>query len=65
MPKLSPAAQKIVDAHDNATDKYAALAAFVRAVAEEAVPDCYADNSDDAALIKQELLAIADELEAQ
>ena len=39
MTNLSPQAQAIVDAYENTTDKYDALAAVLRALADKVVPE--------------------------
>lgn len=72
MTDLSPAAQAILDAVDNVpinVDWWPEgmpdlAAAALRAAADQVVPEsCF--ESDDITAIRQQLLAIADELEAQ
>jgi hypothetical protein len=62
MTDLSPQAQAIVDAYENTTDKYDALAAVLRALTEYSEmfydPDEYAD-----AVRVDDILKIATELE--
>jgi hypothetical protein len=70
---LSPEAQAIVDAYENTIDKYDALAAALRAAADQARPRAhiedinyvhqnFIDGWKEALYV---ILAIADELEAQ
>ena len=66
---LSPAAQTVLDAYNSGFDRPVAvhhkprIAAALRAAADRAVPEsCF--ESDDITAIRQQLLAIADELEA-
>ena len=79
MPKLSPAAQAAYNAYSShwTADPYEvspeALAAALRAVAEEVAPLGYEDVWTDGRIlqyekndpVREKLLAIADELEAQ
>jgi hypothetical protein len=41
MTNLSPQAQTIIDAYENTTDKYDALAAVLRVLADNVVPEDY------------------------
>ena len=66
MTDLSPQAQAIVDAYENTTDKYDALAAVLRAAADQVVPPdpCGDDCCIDLAVgIRADFLAIVKELE--
>lgn len=77
MPELSPAAQEVLDAYITglASKRRNAIAAALRAAADLVAPDdykCYTRNLEwDAGMeartdaIREDLLAIADELEAQ
>jgi hypothetical protein len=61
---FSPAAQAVLDAYNDAyeSDRHA-VAAALRAAADQAVPErCF--ESDDITAIRQQLLDIADELKA-
>ena len=65
MTDLSPKAQAIVDAYENTTDKYDALAAVLRALNEYVVlPKYQYAEWELANAIHQEIEAVADELEA-
>ena len=65
MTNLSPQAQAIVDAYENTTDKYDALAAVLRALNEYVVlPKYQYAEWELANAIHQEIEAVADELEA-
>ena len=73
MTNLSPQAQAIVDAYENTTDKYDALAAVLRVLVDNVAPENYACFSGhrerDEALetrnetIREAILDIATELE--
>ena len=72
MTDLSPQAQAIVDAYENTTDKYDALAAVLRAAADQVVPkdadpvwDTNVDWAKWRALddVRDKLLSIVKELE--
>ena len=72
MTALSPQAQAIVDAYENTTDKYDALAAVLRAAADQVVPkdadpvwDTNVDWAKWRALddVRDKLLSIVKELE--
>ena len=64
MTDLSPKAQAIVDAYENTTDKYDALAAVLRALNEYVVlPKYQYAEWELANAIHQEIEAVADELE--
>ena len=71
MTELSPAAQAVRKAYYSTNDDLAgpALAAALRAAADQVVPEELLKGSDPAAWLRDEihsqLLAIADELEAQ
>jgi hypothetical protein len=60
MTDLSPQAQAIVDAYENTTDKYAALAAVLRATVEQLM---YTDHNGDLCINPEYILDIAEELE--
>lgn len=69
MSKLSPAAQAVWDAFDQDAQEREAVAAVLRAAADQVVPefwheegDVYGEAMQD---VRQNLLAIAEELEAQ
>ena len=69
-PPLSPAAQAVVNAHHNVLysdcpDYESAIAAAIRAVANQVVPAPSAYVSQDAGLIRDEILSIAEELDPQ
>ena len=65
MTNLSPQAQAIVDAYENTTDKYKALAAVLSALNEYVVlPKYQYAEWELANAIHQEIEAVADELEA-
>ena len=65
MTNLSPQAQTIIDAYENTTDKYDALAAVLRALNEYVVlPKYQYAEWELANAIHQEIEAVADELEA-
>jgi hypothetical protein len=71
--KLSPAAQAVLDAIESRIDRCAALSAALRAAADEVAPTGYEKVWKDSHWVEYEkenpvrekLLAIADELEAQ
>jgi hypothetical protein len=64
MTDLSPQAQAIVDAYENTTDKYEALAAVLRALNEYVVlPKYQYAEWELANAIHQEIESVADELE--
>ena len=64
MTDLSPKAQAIVDAYENTTDKYDALAAVLRALNEYVVlPKYQYAEWELANAIHQEIEAVAKELE--
>ena len=80
MTKLSPVAQAVLDAWSDYTmytrdEEPRALAAALRVAADEVAPETPESNQDDPDMLKgiwserrsirEELLAIADELEAQ
>ena len=66
MTDLSPKAQAIVDAYENTTDKYDALAAVLRALNEYVVlPKYQYAEWELANAIHQEIEAVADELEGK
>lgn len=60
MTNLSPQAQAIVDAYENTTDKYDALAAVLRAVVQDTI--CVDDYGDEY-INPNDILKIAEELE--
>ena len=68
---LSPAAQAVLDAIESRIDRCTALAAAIRAVADQVVPETITPWNSTLFLIRStpevraKLLAIADELEAQ
>jgi hypothetical protein len=68
MTDLSPQAQAIVDAYENTTDKYDALAAVLCAAANQVVPIEYEDIHgcwyEKKNRVREQFLAIAKELEA-
>jgi hypothetical protein len=73
MTELSPAAKSVLDAIESRIDRGAALAAALRAVANEVAPETPESEPGDPdiligiwserRMIRDELLAIADELE--
>ena len=64
MTNLSPQAQIIVDAYEETTDKYAALAAVIRSINEWVIlPKYQYAEWELAHAIHQEIEAIAEELE--
>lgn len=64
MTNLSPQAQAIVDAYENTTDKYDALAAVLRALVIEVLISKYQyADWEMADIIQEEIQAIAEELE--
>jgi hypothetical protein len=73
MTELSPAAKSVLDAIESRIDRGAALAAALRAVADEVAPEAPESEPGDPdmligiwserRMIRDELLAIADELE--
>jgi hypothetical protein len=71
MTNLSPAAQAVVDAIESRIDRCAAVAAALRVVANQVTPSDaieprnYLPMAIECQRIRAELLAIADELEAQ
>jgi hypothetical protein len=69
MTDLSPQAQAIVDAYENTTDKYDALAAVLRAAADQVVPIEYEDIHgcwyEKKNRVREQFLAIANELEGK
>jgi hypothetical protein len=62
MPELSPSAQAVLDAYRSSHLSINNLAAALRAAADQLG---YGDGSGDPIINEYELLAIADELEAQ
>ena len=68
MTNLSPQAQAIVDAYENTTDKYDALAAVLCAAADQVVPIEYEDIHgcwyEKKNRVREQFLDIAKELEA-
>jgi len=69
MTELTPEAQAVVDAYEQTTDKYAALAAVLRAVADQVVPIEYEDIHgcwyEKKNRVREQFLAIANELEGK
>ena len=69
--QLSPAAQALAWAYDNAPEKeagnhrYRWLAAALRAAADQVVPMALCVHNDDFVYVRHQLQALADELEAQ
>lgn len=64
MTNLSPQAQAIVDAYENTTDKYDALAAVLRALVIEVLISKYQyADWEMVDIIQEEIQAIAEELE--
>lgn len=69
MSELSPAAQAVLDATNQAYDQAATVAqgaaAALRAVADQVVPMALCVHNDDFVYVRSQLQAIADELRAQ
>lgn len=64
MTNLSPQAQAIVDAYEETTDKYAALAAVLRSLVIEVLISKYQyADWEIVDIIQEEIQAIAEELE--
>jgi len=67
MTELTPEAQAVVDAYEQTTDKYAALAAVLRAAADQVVPIEYEDIQgcwyEKKNSVREQFLTIANELE--
>ena len=68
MTELTPEAQAVVDAYEQTTDKYAALAAVLRAAADQVVPIEYEDIQgcwyEKKNSVREQFLTIANELKA-